>query len=108
MKITDEQRTKGQELAKQMRTDVLYVNETGEYFTSENLAQLSVAGDKKKYQKLDFAPAVDEEDLEVTIELIKSLETVEEVQTILDAELEGAGDAELIAACEARIAELAD
>lgn len=38
--------------------------------------------------------------------MIHSLDTVEEVQTILDAELVGLGDAEIIAACEARIEEL--
>lgn len=105
MKITDEQKTKGIEIATGLKITVLYINDKGEFFTSENLAQLSVAGDKKKYQKLDFALAV-EEDFEVTVEMIHSLDTVEEVQTILDAELVGLGDAEIIAACEARIEEL--
>lgn len=107
MKITDEQRAKAQELAEKLKVSKLYVNDKGEYFTSENLAQLSVEGNKKKYQKLDFAPVANEEADDIFAQ-IKALQTVEEVQAILDAEIEGAGDAELMDACEARINELKD
>lgn len=47
MKITDEQKTKGIEIATGLKITVLYINDKGEFFTSENLAQLSVAGDKR-------------------------------------------------------------
>ena len=106
MKISEEIRNKGQELAEQMKVSVLYVNEKGEFFSSENLAQLSVKGDKKKYEKLDFTPIVEDPALEVSVEMIQSLQTVEEVQAILDAEIIGAGDAAIMDACETRIQEL--
>lgn len=106
MKISEEIKNKGQKFAEQMKVSVLYVNEKGEFFSSENLAQLSVKGDKKKYEKLDFTPVVEDPALEVSVEMIQSLQTVEEVQAILDAEIEGAGDADIMDACEARIKEL--
>lgn len=106
MKITDEQKAKAQELAEKLKVGWLYVNDKGEYFTSENLAQLSVGGDKKKYFMLGFDPAVQEEN--ETLLKINALESVEEVQAILDAEIEGAGDAEIMETCEARIKELND
>lgn len=107
MNITDEQKEKAQELAEKLKVSVLYINDKGEYFTNENLVQLSVDGDKKKYQKLDFAPVANEEADDIFTQ-IKELQTIEDVQTILDAEIEGAGDAEIMNACEARINELKD
>lgn len=105
MKATKEQIEKGKELAEKLKTDILFINEAGEYFTSENLAQLSVKGDKKKYQRLEYSTSPVAEENEELAE-INSLNTVEEVQAILDLELEGAGREEIIDACEARIKEL--
>lgn len=107
MKATNKQIEEGKAIAKQLKTDTLFINENGEYFTSENLAQLSVNGDKKKYQKLDYSTSFTAEDAQ-TEELaeIKALQTIDEVQVILDLELEGAGRETIINACEDRIAEL--
>ena len=105
MNITNEQRAEAQKTAEKLKVATLYVNDKGEYFTSENLAQLSVASDKKRYQKLDFSTGSSEESEDIFAQ-INELQTVEEVQTILDAELEGVGDAAIIEACEARINEL--
>lgn len=105
MKITEETRQRGKELAGELKASVLFVNDKNEFFTSENLASLSVSGNKAKFQKLDFV-IQETKDLEVTIEVIEGLETIEEVQAILDAEIIGAGDAAIMDACEARIAEL--
>lgn len=107
MKISDEKRKEGEEHAKALKTNVIYINDKGEFFSTENLAQLSVDGNKKKYQKLDFAPVANEGADDIFAQ-IKALQTVEEVQAILDAEIEGAGDAELMDACETRINELKD
>lgn len=105
MKATEEQFEKGKAIAEKLKVNTLFINEGGEYFTSENLAQLSVKGDKKKYQKLEFTTSAATEENEELAE-INALTTVEEVQAILDLELEGAGREEIIKACEDRIKEL--
>jgi hypothetical protein len=64
MKATKKQIEKGKGIAKQLKTDVLFINEKGEYFTDENRAQLSVKGDKKKYQKLDYSTSFTADDTE--------------------------------------------
>ena len=109
MKATKKQIEKGGALAKQLKTVILFINENGEFFTSENLAQLSVKGDKKKYQKLDYSKSVttdiDDSEAEELAE-IKALQAEDKVQAILDLELESAGREKIIKACEDRIAEL--
>lgn len=105
MKISEETKQRGEELASDLKVGVLYVNDKNEFFTSENLAALSVSGNKTKYQKLDFG-IQETQELKVTVEKIEALESIEEIQAILDAEIEGAGDAEIMEACESRIAEL--
>ena len=108
MKVTAKQVESGKDIAAKLKTNVLYINEAGEYFTSENLAQLSVYGDKKKYQKLDYSTTAVSTDETEELTEIAALQTVDEVQAILDLELEGAGREAIIKACEARIKELAD
>lgn len=107
MHATNDQIEKGKGIAAKLKTDVLYINVNGEYFTSENLAQLSVKGDKKKYQKLDYSTSLVSNDEAEELAEIKAMKTVDEVQSILDLELEGAGRESIIEACEARIKELA-
>ncbi|NDV93543.1 hypothetical protein D0T84_01250 [Dysgonomonas sp. 521] len=107
MKANQKQIEKGKSIAKQLKTDTLFINDKGEYFTSENRAQLSVNGDKKKYQKLDYSTSFSNENDEAEeLAEIKALQSVDEVQAILDLELEGAGRETIIKACEDRIAEL--
>jgi hypothetical protein len=107
MKANQEQTQKGKSLAGRLKTDTLFVNERGEFFTSENLAQLSVKGDKKKYRKLDYSTpfAADDAEAEELAE-IKALQSTDDVQVILDVELEGLGRETITKACEDRIAEL--
>lgn len=105
MKATKEQIDKGKELAEKLKTDILFINEAGEYFTDENLAQLSVKGDKKEYQQLEYSTSAVTEENEELAE-INSLNTVEDVQAILDLELEGSNREAIIDACKARIKEL--
>ena len=109
MKVTNEQIEKGKGIAVRLKTNVLYVNESGEYFSRENLAQLSVKGDKKKYQKLDYSTVLAESNADAEeLAEIAALQTIDEVQAILDLELEGAGRKSIIEASKARIKELAD
>lgn len=106
MKATEKQIEVGKAHAEKLKKDVLYINEAGEYFTCENLAQLSVKGDKKKYQKLDYSTTAVSTDETEELAEIAALQTVDEVQAILDLELEGAGREAIIKACEVRIKEL--
>lgn len=48
MQVTREQKEKGKEISGKSKCTV-YVNESGEFFTSQNLASLSVNGNKEKY-----------------------------------------------------------
>ena len=106
MKATNKQIDKGQKLAKNLKTDILYINDNGEFFTSENLALLSVKNDKNRCQKLDYSAVIKSDEASEELTEIKSLKTIDEVQSILDTELEGAGREEIIKACEDRIREL--
>lgn len=74
MKVAQQQIKKGKELTEKLKTAILYINDKGEYFTSENLAQLSVKGDKKKYQKLDYSTSTTIEDVEACDNRISELE----------------------------------
>ncbi len=104
MKATKEQIDKGKELAEKLKTDILFINKAGEYFTDENLAQLSVK-DKNEYQQLEYSTSAVTEENEELAE-INSLNKVEDVQAILDLELEGSNREAIIDACKARIKEL--
>lgn len=107
MKANQEQIEKGKGVAKQLKTDILFINESGEFFTNENLAQLSVKGNKEKYQKLDYSTSFTADNAEAEeLAEIKALQTIDEVQAILDLELEGAGRETIIKVCEDRITEL--
>ncbi|GAF05594.1 hypothetical protein [Saccharicrinis fermentans] len=44
-------KAKNLELLDRFKTDVLYKNPKGEYFTSENLAKLSLSSEEKKAKK---------------------------------------------------------
>lgn len=110
MKATKKQIEEGKNIAAKLNVQKLFVNKNGEYFTSENLASLSVGHDKDKYLGLDYSSvkvqAEAETDLSKEIEDINALSTAEDVQEVLDIENESAKRAEIIAACEARIKEL--
>ncbi|MBD8348583.1 hypothetical protein [Dysgonomonas sp. HGC4] len=103
MTATAEQIEKGKEIAKDLKVKKLYLNDKGEFFTSQNLASLSVKADKKKYTTLDYSTTslASADELEELAQ-IYALETVEEVDEILDVELEGEGRREIIEACETR------
>jgi hypothetical protein len=53
MNITQKQEDKAQKIIKELDLKELFINESGEFFTTENLAKLSVSGDSKKFQKIE-------------------------------------------------------
>lgn len=55
MNLTQKQEEKAQGIIKELKLKELFINENGEFFTTENLAKLSVNGDSKKFQKIEKA-----------------------------------------------------
>lgn len=110
MKATKKQIEEGKSIAAKLRVQKLYLNKNGEFFTSENLASLSVGHKKEDFVGLDYSSvkvqAESETDLDKEIEDINALDSVEDVQDVLDIEMESAKRAKIIAACESRIKEL--
>jgi len=96
LKITTEQKNKGIELGRKLGQSKMWINEKGEYFTSENFAFHSVSNDKEKVGTIEVtAETVKEEKTNVLgkaddlIAAIEAAETAEAVQAIIDAENEG-------------------
>ena len=54
MQVTKEHREKAAELAAKNKVNTLYVNKKGEFFTSENLASISVNGKNNNYAKIEI------------------------------------------------------
>lgn len=116
MKITNEIKKQAAEVAEKNRLNVVFVNERGEFFSSENFAALSVKGDKAKYAKIEVdivSDAPEDEkgtnDLGTVAEVITSIETaesVEDVEAILKAEAEGKNRKKILKAGEKKITEL--
>jgi 23S rRNA pseudoU1915 N3-methylase RlmH len=59
MNVTKEQKAMAIEIAKAQKVKSVWINEKGEYFTSEDLASLSVKGKKDKYQEISTKVAAD-------------------------------------------------
>ena len=96
LKITTEQKNKGIELGRKFGQSKMWVNEKGEYFTNENLANLSVGNDKEKVAVIEVAAdaVVEKKTTELTkaddlVAAIEAAADAESVQAILDAENEG-------------------
>ncbi len=112
MKISKDKLKEAQDIAKKYGFKQMYVNEGGEFFTSENLASGSVNGNKDKYAEVPLNVAtVSEKKTKpgktdaLTLE-IDACTTVEEVEEILNAEQEGENRKEVISACELKIEQL--
>ncbi len=96
MKITESQQKQARELAEKHGCKELYLNDKGEFFTSENYAAMSVSNDKEKYLKLSIGIEVNAEkstnDLGKAADVILEIEAatdVEAIEAILIAEAEG-------------------
>lgn len=85
MNITQKQHDKAQSLMIELKTDEIFINEGGEFFTSENLASLSVKGDKKKFTKISKTPINEASKDETTIseeEAVKKLKSTEKIDSL--------------------------
>jgi hypothetical protein len=58
MQVTKVMKEKTVEIAKEQKANVLWVNKSGEFFTTENMASLSVKGKKEEYAKIDLTAKV--------------------------------------------------
>ena len=115
MKITNEIKKQAAEVAEKNRLNVVFVNERGEFFSSENFVALSVKGDKAKYAKIEVDIVSDDENEKGTNDLgevdevitsIQAAESVEEVEAILKAEAEGKNRKTILEAGAKKINEL--
>jgi hypothetical protein len=96
MKITEAQLKRARELAAKHGCKELFINEKGEFFTSQNYAALSVKNNKEKWTKVELGNDVKVEktttDLEKAAEVIAKIEASTEVsaiELIVKAESEG-------------------
>lgn len=55
MNITEKQLDKAQSIMNELNLQKIFINENGEFFSTENLAKLSVKGDTKKFLKIEKA-----------------------------------------------------
>lgn len=100
MNLTQKQQDKAQSIIKELDLKEIFINDKGEFFTTENLAKLSVKGDSKKFDcvkktavKTDKGGAkVDVEFTEETAkekllstEKIGDLDYKEEIKPLVDA-----------------------
>lgn len=94
MTISKELKEKALKLGRKHNAQKVWVNESGEVFTEEQFAKASVKGDKDKYSPVEITAAVKKDapgsndlgNVQDVLAAIEAAETVEAVQTILDAE----------------------
>jgi len=109
LKITTEQKNKGIEIGRKLGQSKMWINEKGEYFTSENFALLSAGSNKDKIGMIEVtAEAVVEKTTATAtaVELIAAIDAATEldaVVAILEAETAGKNRATVIAAADAKI-----
>lgn len=108
--ITNELKEKALRIGKKANVKVIFVNDSGEFFTDEQFAKLSVKADKDRYISINVSDTTTDTDTSDTAKIvianIKSLTDLSAVLQILDSEKEGKNRATVIAAAEAKIAEL--
>lgn len=114
MKITDLKLKAARELAEKHGYTELYVNDKGEFFTSQNYAAMSVNNDKAKWAKVELIAVVEKEqkattDLQKTAEVLAEIEAATEVavvEAIAKAEAEGKNRKSVIFSAEKKIESL--
>jgi len=110
LKITTEQKNKGIEIGRKLGQSQMWINEKGEYFTSDNFALISVGSNKEKVGMIEVTAEVAKvEQTTATgtaVELIAAIDAATEldaVVAILEAETAGKNRATVIAAADAKI-----
>jgi hypothetical protein len=110
LQVTSAQKKQAVELAKKHSVKELFMNNNGEFFTAENLAAISVGGKKELYAKIETsyneASGLNSKKADELIPLIATIESVEELQSILDAENADKKRSTVITAIEERVKEL--
>ena len=121
MKISEDKRKEGLELAAKHGFKELFVNEKGEFFSNKSYASLSVDHDKEKFaevfgslkmedgsQKLEEKTTTDLDKAANVIVHIEAATEVSVVEAILKAETEGKNRATVVKAAIKRIAVLVE
>lgn len=113
MTITNEIKETARALGRKHKLNKVWVNESGEVFSEEQFAKMSVKGDKDKYAPVDVtadvAIASSEkktnalDNVKEVCAAIEAAKTVDEVQEIIDAEKEGQSRKTVLAAAEKKL-----
>lgn len=111
MQVTKEQKKQAIAHAKAHKVKRMWMNDKGEFFTTENYASLSVGGKKDKFTEVnigdidfDEKPAGDFPDkADELIALIEAAESAEVVQAIIDAETKGKARKKVLEAGAAKL-----
>lgn len=115
LKITTEQKNKGIEIGRKLGQSKMWINEKGEYFTSENFALISAGSNKDKIGLIEVTAEVEKSEgtteTSTAAELIAAIDAatdVVDVQAILDAENAGKKRKTVLDAGATRIVTLND
>lgn len=108
MDVSKEIQKEAQALAKKYGYKELFVNESGEFFTSANLAAVSVGNDKEKYAEVQLGSTAQSNQGKVTdaaslILAIDACATTDEVNALLEEEKSGKNRKTVIDACEKKL-----
>lgn len=99
MNLTQKQQDKAQKIIKELNLKEIFINKSGEFFTTENLAKLSVEGNSKKFLKIEKAAVTGKGSSTETVEFteetakekllstekIDSLDYQKEIKPLVDA-----------------------
>lgn len=111
MTITKDIKEKALEIGRKHKYAKVWVNESGEVFSEEQFAKLSVKGDKDKYAPVEITAEVKEKanstndlgTVQEVITAIEAAETAEAVQAIVDAEKAGKNRKTVFEAAEKKL-----
>jgi hypothetical protein len=120
MKATNQQKEKAKQYAKNFGAKHIFLNNKGEYFTSENYAAISVKNNTSRYIKIDCSSALAEDDKSANTtqtnntdkqaaEVLKSVEQctcLEDLEVIYNTEQQGNKRPAVLEACEEKLNEL--
>jgi hypothetical protein len=107
MEISEKKKKEALELKAKYGYKDIYINEKGEFFSTENYAKMSVAGDKKKYAKVEEGTVTNKTVQKNANELIKEVATIEDLE-VLENLIKDETRKTVIDAIERRIVELKD
>lgn len=111
MTISKEIKEKALEIGRKLNLPKVWVNESGEVFSEEQFARLSVKSDKDKYAAVEVTAEVktgketnDLGSVQEVLAAIEAAETADAVQAIIDAENEGKKRKTVLEAADKKLA----